>query len=1042
MSSSLLNIPNEEFNKSMSENKEFSNSSIKDYNCIKDSSIKNNSLDKSYNSYSSIIENDLENRELLKEIGNAKINYLKKHKSFSSDKSYVDDSQIAKNTNDLNSEFNTQTIKNNIKDNVSNIKFKDSSCSSSCINRNKNNIFSNNVNKDIFNDKYNDISNKIKKLNIINTSKSKYLIDNSLNKNFYLDNIISNLNQYEIDKSPNLMQFVGIKESPYSINTNYLKINSPNYENYYLNNDNINKSNQTSKKSSSVIPNKFKEDIHNNSSCSSNISKKISPYKIINDILDKSLNKKEDNDYPLQKLLFETLLLQIENNKLTKHNVKEIIECLENAGNDKINEFISFLSNNESNLYNFCSTNGVINIIKPLIELFYSVNKTYCDLFITIFLNKLNVFIYDNRMYKLIEQILKLDLNKILIIKSNALYSLRLALIKNMLDYSSHPNSCHVIKVYFSVSKLTDEEFNMIYKQISENFIEFSINETASSLLISSLYVRIYIIYINIYKKYLLIIKILQIKYKHSIINISLDIIITMLSNKVSVGVLEKFIEHGGKIYVDSFLEKIINVNIFNKMLLCPQGFEILKKAFKHANKSKIQYFANKMKPYIESLDNDKLKNDLKELLIILSTSDTVSGSNSNMSNNNSSHSLNNSNSNKKKLTNKDSLFNFSNNSSNNNSINGNNFNNIKKKTNKSNKTATNNTTSSTFKARNQNHRNSFNCLKYNIPDLKNNNIDYNNSKCNNIKSHNNLNEEHCNNMFGLNNTNQYYSNVNLLSNNNLMLNTLNNNSLSNNYSKHLTADCYYNKSLYNNNLHLINKSDDNSQANKNDSFILYNNSLVNNTIKVNSSNSEKVSNFFNNKSLSNNNFNYLNPINENMFSNKSVNNTDRSLANNFNNYINNRKLSSFNINRNDKVDNFYKSSNSLIQKNVINNNSCYNNNLNYYLNNNSCNNNINFNEYCNVNNHLINNSNNSNFNFYKQCNNSNFIKSNSCNIEEIYNRENLYLNKNQLNYINNNYSNYNNNNNNNNNNCTFILNNNKLQNNNQILKFNNTDIQ
>ena len=184
------------------------------------------------------------------------------------------------------------------------------------------------------------------------------------------------------------------------------------------------------------------------------------------------------------------------------------------------------------------------------------------------------------------------------------------------------------------------------------------------------------------------------------------------------------------------------------------------------------------------------------------------------------------------------------------------------------------------------------------------------------------------------------------------------------------------------------------------------NNSNINNVPYENNNIHSQMNNDMNNTNMNNNNYiNYTN--------NNNINNNNNNINYENNNYMNNNNMNYNNMNNN----NINFTNNNYMNNNNMNNNYMNNNNMN---NNNINNNNINSNNinYTN-NNYMTNNTiNNNNINYtnnnYMTNNNINFINNNYMNNNNNNNMNNNNMNNNNINYANNNYMNNNNMNNNN----------------------------
>lgn len=223
----------------------------------------------------------------------------------------------------------------------------------------------------------------------------------------------------------------------------------------------------------------------------SNIIKQKKSIKFPNECIsieDISLKSKTEETIPS----FFQIKYEIMNNCLSKHSINYLTTSLDNDNrNSNIKEFLAVLKE-KNNFLNFTMSSGVINSIKQLLEFFQKFSYEALEDFIQLFIDNIEVMIYDKTQHKLIEQILK---SKALSNHtSKALKKLKLYLIKNIHVYSFNEIPCHCVKVYFSVSQLSEEEYNLIYQEIKSNFLQLTQNQCSSSLLISSLYVRIYIL--------------------------------------------------------------------------------------------------------------------------------------------------------------------------------------------------------------------------------------------------------------------------------------------------------------------------------------------------------------------------------------------------------------------------------------------------------------------------------------------------------------------------------------------------------------------
>lgn len=98
-------------------------------------------------------------------------------------------------------------------------------------------------------------------------------------------------------------------------------------------------------------------------------------------------------------------------------------------------------------------------------------------------------------------------------------------------------------------------------------------------------------------------------------INSSLNYIPQLSSDKFSSGVLEKFIEHGGKIYLDHFIEEVLKEDTFISVINSATGVYIFKKAFQYAKKNQLMYLINEIDHLLELVDNEINYNKMLSLI-------------------------------------------------------------------------------------------------------------------------------------------------------------------------------------------------------------------------------------------------------------------------------------------------------------------------------------------------------------------------------------------------------------------------------------------
>lgn len=287
---------------------------------------------------------------------------------------------------------------------------------------------------------------------------------------------------------------------------------------------------------------------------------------------------------------FKLILSSISSNQVSRQIINNFSALLKTINYDEFLEFMQLIEEDQNMLY-LLNGPGFINLIKPIYELCLTTefkeksNNSLVDRFFSLMNKHFDEIIFDKLTFRIIEKTLKLNLvcPEVEIMKER--------LINNLFKYSSNEFSCHVIKVYLSVCTKDQSMYDKVYRIISKEIIKFSTNKSSSSLVISCLY---------IFKG----------KLKFSLINGSLNFIAEFANNKYSSGVLEKFIEHGGKIFLNSLVDVIASDDYFIKLCYSSYGIFILKKIFQFASKVHIHIIVNNAFKCFKNLPFDLLNDE------------------------------------------------------------------------------------------------------------------------------------------------------------------------------------------------------------------------------------------------------------------------------------------------------------------------------------------------------------------------------------------------------------------------------------------------
>ena len=207
-------------------------------------------------------------------------------------------------------------------------------------------------------------------------------------------------------------------------------------------------------------------------------------------------------DNPQIFFCYENILIHIKNaiseDKVNKTIVIQLSTILSSITKYDLINFIDFLER-DNNFLNICKGPGFINLLKPIFQLcstyanpaeIFTLKKLKSDLldrFLVLFNINFDEIIFDKKTFKIIEKILKQN------IISNEMIKIKDNLLNNLYNYASNHYSCHVLKVFFSVSNLSEKNFESLFKEIWNNIVKYCTNKYSSSLVISCLYVSLFI---------------------------------------------------------------------------------------------------------------------------------------------------------------------------------------------------------------------------------------------------------------------------------------------------------------------------------------------------------------------------------------------------------------------------------------------------------------------------------------------------------------------------------------------------------------------
>ncbi len=186
------------------------------------------------------------------------------------------------------------------------------------------------------------------------------------------------------------------------------------------------------------------------------------------------------------------ILSSISSNQVSRQIINQLSVLLKTINYEDFLEIINLIEEEQNILY-LLNGPGFINLIKPIYDLCLSLefkaksNSNLVDNFFSLMNKYFDEIIFDKLTFRIIEKILKLNL----ICREVELMKERL--LNNLYKYSSNEFSCHVLKVYLSVCTKDQSLYDKVYRIISKEIVRFSTNKSSSSLVISCLYVSIYL---------------------------------------------------------------------------------------------------------------------------------------------------------------------------------------------------------------------------------------------------------------------------------------------------------------------------------------------------------------------------------------------------------------------------------------------------------------------------------------------------------------------------------------------------------------------